>query len=75
MANAGMRIIGAKAIAAALCANDTLESIDLSGNDFTHGAEQDAPESAVELLSFGLHVRSTSPFLLGNPGTEQPSVL
>lgn len=57
MANAGMRTIGAKAIAAALCANHTLETIDLSGNDFGCRADDTASESASKLLSFGLKAR------------------
>lgn len=57
MANAGMKAIGAKAIAAALCANRTLETIDLSGNNFGSKADDTAWESASELLSFGLQAR------------------
>lgn len=54
MANAGMKTIGAKAIAAALCANHTLETIDLSGNNFGCKEDDNSWESASELLSFGL---------------------
>lgn len=57
MANMGMKTIGAKAVAAALCANHTLESIDLSGNNLASKADDSAWESASELLSFGLQVR------------------
>lgn len=57
MANVGMRTIGARAIAAALCANHTLETVDLSGNDFGCKADENAWENAVELLSFGLQAR------------------
>eukprot|EP00903_Cladosiphon_okamuranus_P014760 g13677.t1 len=59
MANAGMKTIGAKAIAAALCANHTLETIDLSGNYFGCKADDNSWESASELLSFGLKVNKT----------------
>ena len=58
LANAGMRTIGVKAIAAALCANATLEILDLSGNDFVGKANESIGESAEELLSFGLKARS-----------------
>ena len=54
MANAGMKTIGAKAIATALCANRTLETIDVSGNDFGSTTDESAWESAADLLSFGL---------------------
>lgn len=57
IANAGMKTIGAKAIAAALCANHTLETVDLSGNNFGCKADDNAWESAAELLSFGLQAR------------------
>lgn len=60
MANVGMKTIGAKAIAAALCANQTLETLDLSGNNFGCKADVNAWESASELLSFGLQARSRS---------------
>lgn len=54
-----MRTIGIKAIAAALCANVTLETLDLSGNDFTYNkVDENIRESAAELLSFGLKARS-----------------
>lgn len=60
MANAGIRTIGVKAIAAALCANETLEIVDLSGNNFScREHEIETPtETAAELLSFGLQARS-----------------
>ncbi|CAM9333209.1 unnamed protein product [Ectocarpus fasciculatus] len=54
MANAGMKTIGAKAIATALCANRTLETVDVSGNDFGSTTDESAWESAADLLSFGL---------------------
>lgn len=54
MSNAGMRTIGAKAIAAALCANNKLETVDLSGNDFGCKVDEHGQESATELLSLGL---------------------
>ncbi|CAM9253696.1 unnamed protein product, partial [Ectocarpus sp. 4 AP-2014] len=54
MANAGMKTIGAKAIATALCANRTLETVDVSGNDFGSTTDASAWESAADLLSFGL---------------------
>lgn len=57
MANAGMKTTGAKAIAAALCANNTLEALDLSGNYFGCKADDNAWESAADLLSFGLQAR------------------
>lgn len=52
-----MKAIGAKAIAAALCANRTLETIDLSGNYFGCKTDDNAWESASELLAFGLQAR------------------
>lgn len=52
-----MKTIGAKAIAAGLCANRTLETIDLSGNNFGCKADDNSWESASELLSFGLQAR------------------
>lgn len=57
LANAGMKTIGAKAIAAALCANHILETIDLSGNNFGCNVDDNAWESAPEMLSFGLQAR------------------
>ncbi|CAM9692841.1 unnamed protein product, partial [Hapterophycus canaliculatus] len=51
MANAGMRTVGAKAIATAFCANCTLETVDLSGNDFGCKAGENVLETAAELLS------------------------
>ena len=58
MTNAGLRTLGAKAIAAALCANETLETVDLSGNDFARKEDETAAgQSAAELLSLGLQVR------------------
>ncbi len=57
MANAGMKTTGAKAISAALCANHTLEALDLSGNYFGCKADDAAWESAADLLLFGLEVR------------------
>ena len=67
MTNAGLRMLGAKAIAAALCANETLETVDLSGNDFACKENETAGQSAAELLSFGLQARHaiiTSGFML-----------
>lgn len=57
MVSTGMRTLGAKAIAAALCANDTLETMDLSGNDFAkkRGATDD--QKAVDYLVMGLEVK------------------
>lgn len=52
-----MKTIGAKAIAAALCANRTLETLDLSGNDFGSKVDESDGESAAGLLSFGLQAR------------------
>lgn len=60
MTNAGLRTLGAKAIAAALCANETLETVDLSGNDFARKEDETAGQSAAELLSLGLQVRPSS---------------
>lgn len=57
LANAGIRAIGAKAIAAALCANENLEAIDLSGNDLAYKPDDVPGESAEESLKFGLQVR------------------
>lgn len=65
LANAGVRTIGAKAIAAALCANHTLETVDLSGNDFGCKADENAWESAAGLLSFGLQARCFTFVFLG----------
>lgn len=61
MTNAGVRSLGVKAIAAALCANETLETVDLSGNDFACKEDDAAGQSAVDLLSFGLQVRRPFP--------------
>jgi len=49
-----MKTTGAKAIAAALCANHTLEVLDMSGNYFGCKADDNAWESAASLLLFGL---------------------
>ena len=57
IANAGMKTTGSKAIAAALCANHTLEVLDLSGNYFGCKADDSTWEIAADLLSFGLEVR------------------
>lgn len=60
MSNAGVRAIGAKAIAAALCANSRLETVDLSGNDFGCRADDEPAqdEGTTELLSLGLQARN-----------------
>lgn len=68
MANAGMRAVGAKAIAAAFCANTTLETVDLSGNDFVCRADENASDSAAESLSFGLQVTTTPKRRMGERG-------
>ncbi|CAM9585290.1 unnamed protein product, partial [Laminaria digitata] len=59
MTNAGMRTLGAKAVAAALCANETLETVDLSGNDFARKEDETDGQSAAELLAFGLQVNTS----------------
>lgn len=67
MTNAGVRTLGAKAIAAALCANETLETVDLSGNDFAGKEDETAGQSAADLLLFGRQVKhSVSPVSVVN---------